>query len=104
MGSLLDKHTLVKVIIVEDYVVRPHVSHGGSRVEAIQVIGMVKEFCRKNDIQMVLQPPRIKKVGYAWAQLKKPSRHNQTHHTDAIAHGVYYLQKNGIRKSVLDES
>lgn len=106
VGKILDTFggNLIAVIC-EDYVINPHVSHGGSKVETVRVIGMMQEYCRANNVPLVLQPPRIKKIGYAWAgraPLPK-SQHAQSHQFDALAHGVYYLQKNGIRKSVLDE-
>lgn len=87
------------IVVVEDYRNMPWKKQGGSNMPASQVIGMVKEYCRWRQIKVVLQQNTVKPIAYRWAGLKKKS-----HENDAIAHGWYYCQKSGIRKSrLLDE-
>lgn len=88
------------LIVFEDYLVNPNIPHGGSRVETIQVIGAIKSFAKRRSICAVPQAPHIKRIGYAWCGLKAlpKSRHSISHQYDAMAHGVYYLVKERIRK------
>lgn len=87
------------VIILEDYVIRKNVSHAGSRAPTIQLIGMIKRYAKKKAIKVVLQMSHAKNIGYKFAGLVPTKNHDQSHQYDAIAHGCYYLQKNGIRES-----
>jgi hypothetical protein len=105
MGSLLDCFPSLLWVICEDYVINPNIPHGGSRAPTIRIIGQIQEWCRNHNTSLKIQPNRIKKIGYAWAGIKPlpKSRHAESHQRDAVAHGVYFLQKNGIRMSVLDE-
>jgi len=83
-------------IIYEDYIHRPWTPQGGSKHHAAQVIGACKAWAKRNGCKTTEQPNTVKPIAYKWAGLKKKS-----HENDAIAHGIYYLQKNGIRKSRL---
>lgn len=92
-------------IICEDFLHNPNVPQGGSRGPAQQVIALVRRYSRYAKVKLVMQASRILKVGYAWACIKQlpKSRHAESHQFDAVAHGVYYLQRNGIRRSSLDD-
>ena len=88
------------LIIYEAYRNRPYVKQGGSDMPASQVIGKIKEWCRANNVHYVEQDPSVLPIALKWAGIKQPKGHLSDENS-AIAHGVYYLQKHGIRKSRL---
>lgn len=88
-----------ELIIMEDYRLYPWKSkeQSWSPFETVRVIGAVEYYAYLHKCQMVLQEPSIKSIGYKWAGLVKPKNHALSHETDAYVHGVFYLQKQGIR-------
>lgn len=88
------------VVICEDYFLYPWLAkeQSWSPFDTVRIIGAVEFWCWDNDKLLVLQKPDIKGIAYKWAGLVKPNNKKMTHQTDAYVHGVYYLQKNGIRK------
>jgi hypothetical protein len=106
LGSCRDREQVYRmlakqrpnVIIMEDYIINPNISHGNSKVETVRVIGAIEYYAWLNDAKVILQPNTIKSIGYRWAGISKPKNHAISHEPDAYVHGVFYLQKNGIRK------
>ena len=91
-------HENLKAVIVEDY--RNHAwtkQKNWSRNETSKLIGTIETFCEFNTVPVKLQPNTVKAIGYKWAGLKPAGNHANSHHLDAIAHGVYWLQQNNIR-------
>lgn len=88
-----------QVIIMEDYRLYPWKAkeQSWSGFETVRIIGAVEYYAYLHNATMVLQEPSIKAIGYRWAGLTKPKNHDLSHETDAYVHGVYYLQKHGIR-------
>jgi len=60
-------------------------------------IGGLEMVCDSYDIPYTRQAASCKPAGYKWAGLEQPSNHSISHQFDAVAHGVYWLQENGIR-------
>ncbi len=89
-----------KIIVCEDFHLFPNKAQAQiwSDMETVRIIGAIEYFCRINKIEFVLQKPNVKSIAYMWAGIKVPKNHAATHKTDAYVHGVYYLQKNGLRK------
>lgn len=87
-----------KVIIMEDWITRQGINLGGDRMEVVRVIGFIEHWAMLHDAEVHFQPNTIKPIGYKWAGIVKPKNHSQSHETDAYVHGVYFLQKRGIRK------
>lgn len=89
----------LKVIITEDYK-----NHGWmnqqkwSRNKTSKKIGGVEAVAALYGITVILQPNTVKSIGYMWGGIEPPSNHSISHQFDAYAHGVYYLQTEGIRK------
>ncbi len=103
LQDYLDNIQDPKIIIVEDYVINPHVKQGGSRGDAMQVIGYLKAWCRKRNIKLALQKNTVLSIAFMWSGVKKPKGHLPDV-LSAYLHGYYYLHKNGIiRARVLDE-
>lgn len=92
--------TDAKIIITEDYHLFPWKlkEQVWSKIDTVRVIGMIQYWCYKTGRQLILQDPNIKSIGYMWAGLKRAASHKNSHERDAYVHGVFYLQKNGIRK------
>lgn len=87
-------------VITEDYR-----NHGWqqqkrwSRNETSKLIGAIEALCTYLGIPCHLQSNTVKAIGYKWAGLDgAPSNHDISHQYDAVAHGTYWLQQNGIRK------
>lgn len=91
-----------QVIIMEDYMKNPqhfkHVERDWSKLETVRVIGAVEFYCKLTGKQLVEQPNTIKPIAYMWAGLQPSKNHKISHEQDAYVHGVYYLQKAGIRR------
>lgn len=86
------------VIIMEDWISKGGVSFGGDKMETIRVIGAVEFYAYLRGIPIHLQPNTIKSIAYMWAGIKKPKNHALSHETDAYCHGVYFLQRAGVRR------
>ena len=90
----------VKVVVIEDYTLYPWKGkeQSWSKLDTVRYIGAIEFWAHKRLTQVVFQPPNIKSIAYMWAGIKVPKNHDHSHQTDAYVHGVYYLQKQGIRK------
>jgi hypothetical protein len=93
-------------IIYENYRVSPTINHGFSKVVTIQLIGMIKRYAHTNKILLHEQPNTVLKIGLKYAgfySLYYGADGKQKKHVDdkvsAYAHGIYFLQRRGIRKS-----
>lgn len=70
-----------------------------SRNETSKLIGGIEAICAYLNVKHYLQASTCKPIGYRWAGLDSaPSNHAISHQYDAVAHGVYWLQTNGIRR------
>jgi hypothetical protein len=98
IDSLL--HSGLKQVICEDYR-----NHGftqqkkWSRNNTSKVIGKIELLAELRGVPVVLQPNTVKAIGYRWGGLPDgpPSNHAISHQYDAYAHGVFWLQQQGIR-------
>ncbi len=86
------------LIIMEDWITKQGVALGGDKLETVRVIGAVEFYVYLRKIPLVLQPNTVKSIAYKWAGMVPPKRKSLTHEADAYVHGVYYLQKQGIRR------
>lgn len=69
-----------------------------SRNDTSKIIGKIEIMCDLRGVEIRLEPASNKLIGYKWAGLgQAPTNHSISHQYDAIAHGVYTLQKLGIR-------
>lgn len=89
----------MSAVICEDYVIMQHkaMAHSWKPANTSQKIGAIEFVCHRDGINLVKQRNTIKSTGYQWGGLKKPTDKRIEHQYDAFAHGIYYLQKNGIR-------
>jgi hypothetical protein len=85
-------------IIMEDWITRQNAQLGGDRLEVVRVIGAVEFYAYLREIPVTLQPNTVKGIAYKWAGMARGGPKRDSHEKDAYCHGVYYLQKAGIRK------
>lgn len=90
----------LKAVICEDYR-----NHGWtqqkrwSRNDTSKIIGKIELMCELRSVPCHLQSNTVKAIGYRWAGLgEAPSNHDISHQYDAVAHGVFWLQQNGVRE------
>jgi hypothetical protein len=79
--------------IVEDYVLDHRAGkQKGSKLEAVQVIGMVKQRAHQINAVIYLQKQESRDMGYVHAGIKKATRHDDSHDLDAVAHGFWHWE------------
>jgi len=90
----------VEVVIIEDYTLYPWkaMNQAWSKLDTVRFIGAIEFWAAERLIRVEFQPPNVKSIAYMWAGIKPPKNHALSHETDAYVHGVYYLQKAGVRK------
>lgn len=90
----------LKGVVCEDYRNHGHTQQKKwSRNQTSKNIGAIEMICTLRGVPVFLQPNTVKKIGYMWGGLEgPPSNHAISHQYDAYAHGVYWLQRMGIRK------
>lgn len=95
--------TEVKHVIIEDYVLWAKLARqqAGSKMPAAQGKGMLKFWCKQNDIPFTMQKSDILPTAQKISQQRIPSRHSISHQFVAYNHGFFWLHKNGIVKSPL---
>jgi hypothetical protein len=87
-------------VIVENYRLYPWkaMQQSWASLETVRFIGAVDFWAKLHEYNVHLQDPNIKGIGYKWAGITVPKNHDLSHETDAFVHGVYFLQRAGIRK------
>jgi len=91
-------------VICEEYIVNPHVRHGGQKVETLRIIGAIESYCRRNKILLEMQRPQILTIAQKWSGKKMPKNHGISHWVSAYLHGYYFLHRKGLIKArVLDD-
>lgn len=92
-------------VIIEDYKLYPWkaMSQVWDSLETVRLIGAIQFWATGLPLTQPifpvhLQEPNVKGIAYKWAGISVPKNHALSHETDAFVHGVYYLQKAGIRR------
>lgn len=87
------------VIICEDFMLYPWKSkdQAFSQFETVKVIGWLEMWAHIKKIVVHLQPSNVLTIALMWSGIKAPKGHLPDE-MSAYAHGVYWLQKNNIRK------
>lgn len=90
LDSLTDD---IKVIVVENFRIRPGQNFSWSEMNTIQVIGAIKYRASQLNIKVVLQEPSSYTIGAKWNGTPIPKDHSISHQVVAYAHGTYYSHK-----------
>jgi hypothetical protein len=98
----------ITVAIMEEYTQLPHklkalASRKTNKLEVAQAEGMIKSWCKRKGIHLVMQPASILPIAQRWTQLRLPRDHSISHGPAARLHGEYYLIDKGIKKSILEQ-
>lgn len=93
----IDMCDTCEVIIYEDFRLFPHkaIAQVGSRMEASQVIGILKLQAKKWGSRLIPQSPQCYKVGELWSGVKVGA-HDKSHDLVAFNHVFYYLTQQGL--------
>lgn len=88
----LDTNGLMR-IVCEDFLLFKQKARqqAGSRFKAVQIIGAIKSFARRENIPLILQPSGILTVAAKISGVVQPNNHAVSHKIDAFNHGFYYL-------------
>lgn len=91
-----------QVFVVEDYIIRPVKSggfdHQWNKGETLRMIGAIEFQAHRVGAKFVLQQSSIKPAAYGQMGGKYKKGKANMHHMDAVAHGHYYLVKQGVIK------
>lgn len=94
MPKFLDSlHTSLKVMIIENFRIRPGQNFSWSEMDTIQVIGACKYRAHQLKVPVVLQEPQFYSIGMKWAGVTMPKSHAISHQVVAYGHGTYYSHK-----------
>jgi len=92
----------IHTVVIESYMVRPDdhsvKANVGSKLETVQVIGVLRGWAYSRKAEIVMQQPQIKKIAEKFSGYEPKGSHKNSHYVDAINHGVYFLVKKGLRK------
>lgn len=96
-------HSDLKHVIVEDYVLFQHkamaqTSSRGRKLKTAKMVGKIEMLAELRNVPVTKQESSKYSVGAAWGGFEIPSNHSISHQYVAAAHGVFFLQQNGIRK------
>lgn len=87
-------------VICEGWLTRPKDAKIGAfdwdSMPAAQVIGALECYSLMRGIPFVIQQPSMKPVGYGFLGKTYKKGAKNVHHWDALAHGMYYLVKQGL--------
>lgn len=105
-GSVHDRESVystltavqAKALIVEDFKLYPWKStqQAWSSLETVRVLGAIEFWAYAKQCPIHFTSPTNLKIGMMWAGLRVPKGHIPDEQS-AYAHGVWWLQKNGIR-------
>lgn len=103
--DVLDRNNDCDVIVVEDYKIlrKKALAHSGSRVEAAQVIGIIKAWAHRNKKPVVLYPSSLKPIQQKHSGVVPTGAHKHSHWIDAFNHGWWYLFQRKLVKSKLQQ-
>lgn len=88
-------------IVAENFTLYPWKSQAQmwSEFETVQVLGALRYVCNRLNIPYETVPARDYPMGFRYQGMNVPPHSNPLHdQLVAHAHGVFYLQKRGIRK------
>jgi hypothetical protein len=95
----LTKNGPFTVVVFEDFRLFSHKAKqlAGSRMDAVQAIGIIKAIARQWDVIPTAQQPQCHKLGQLYPGGSMYSgKHDDNHHRVAFNHGIYYLTKHGL--------
>ena len=100
VGKIISEND-IEHIIIEDYRNRAYGNFrqtAGGRNETSKMVAKVETLAELNSIPVTLQPNTAYNIGAMWGGFQIPSNHSISHQYVAMAHGIYWLQQNGIRE------
>ena len=93
----------LKHVIIEDYVLFQHramaqTNSRGRKLKTPKMVGKLEMLAELRGVPYTKQESSRYPIGAMWGGFEIPSNHAISHQYVAAAHGVFWLQSNGIRK------
>ncbi|HEY0750017.1 MAG TPA: hypothetical protein VGD26_02610 [Chitinophagaceae bacterium] len=90
-------------VIIEDYVLFQHKAMAqtnarGRKLKTAKMVGQLEMLANLRDVPYTKQESGRYRIGAMWGGFEIPSNHSISHQYVAAAHGIFWLQSNGIRK------
>ena len=91
-------HSDLKHVITEEYKNYGHMQQKKwSKNNTSKVIGKIELMCELRSVPLTMQMANCYRIGAMWGGFEIPKNHSISHQYVAVAHGIYWLQQNGIR-------
>lgn len=92
------------IIVIEDYKIRTDKKNKGFKHQwaspfPLKIIGAVDYYCWLKEVNLIIQQPSIKTIGYNFAKNIYGVEWKKQHQFDAAAHVLYYIVAK-LRKKV----
>ncbi len=89
-----------RIFVIEDWKLFKHkaVQQSGSSQETVRVIGVLEEWARQRDVEVVKQPSAILATAQLQSGVRLSTNHRNSHWQSAYNHGFYYLVQKGVLK------
>lgn len=96
-------------LVVENWRLRTRqVQQTGSKMEASQVIGILRLWSKLRAVPLATQDPQVMRIAAMHFQVKIPAKSHIPDKTAALLHGLYFLETEGvlepIRPAILAEA
>lgn len=96
-------HSDLKHVIIEDYKINPHTlrfhaNKDTGNLKTKKLIGKLEMLAEMRNVPVTYQRASDYPIGAKWGGIEIPSNHSISHQWVAASHGIFWLQKNGIRK------
>ena len=104
--TLVESLPTPDVVVYENFELFKHKAKQqiGSKFETVQAIGIIISWCKRNGADLIEQRPTIKPIAQKWTGMVPTGSHNtNSHWIDAYNHGMYYLCRQGIAKTLLEQ-
>lgn len=105
VNTVVDEFGYPELVVCEDYRVFNHKAkaHAGSKLETSKIIGKTEFFCEDHGIKLIKQPAQNLTVAQKWTEVKMPSNHDISHWVSAYNHLMFYLIKEGLALSAMEQ-
>ena len=90
--------TDLETVVIEDFVLDHRAAkQKGSPMAASQVLGAVKSYCLRRDVNLMVQKNQILKPAAMHAGVPIPANGHFKDDVSAMLHGFYYFESIGMR-------
>lgn len=97
-----DYFSPLSTVVYEDYRLNRNkaLAQAGSKMAASQVIGAAKALAARQEAILQAQEVGAMRMASMHSGIKRPSNHRNGHHVDAVLHGYWYFEDQGIQPHI----